>query len=166
MLLCPNCGSKDTYNHDKGWQYFTRLLTFNSRLVCRNCRTTWKRRTPEKFAKLKRRSYSKIRKKTEGYFNLPAEEKILYCNPNEINNIVAEWQDKGKLFICLDLKKVDELDTRALGNLMRIYRRLKVIGGDMILNNGSKTILDNLWSLNLGYLIASDQKKIEQESEV
>ena len=62
------------------------------------------------------------------------------------------------MFISLDMEGFSEFSTLEMGNLMEFYRKLRAVGGNMIIYNASVEINDYLLSMNLGYLIASDQK--------
>jgi len=158
MKNCPKCGSSNIYNHDKGWIYIWRHLFYNSRLVCKNCNTTWKKGHPEKFSKLKRKSksrpisYNVTSKLKDGADAL----KVTFSD--QITLLVGKWQEEGDSFICLDFEKVKILSTRDLGNIMELYRRIRSIGGDMIIAKASVEVNDYFWSLNLGYLIAANHK--------
>jgi ABC-type transporter Mla MlaB component len=154
---CPKCGSNRCYIHDKGWEYIYRLLTMNSRMVCQDCRTTWKRRSPEKFAKLKRRSPLRSGKKLSGYRLIPVDDLFFHADKSELLKTVAEWQEEGRIFICLDIQNITTLDTSALSNLMQIHRQLRAVGGDLIITNGTTEINNSIWALNLGYLLRGQQ---------
>ena len=160
MSKCPNCGSLNTYIHDKGYRYFIRRIVMNSRMVCKECRTTWKRQHPDQFSKLKHKSRRHKSSSSITYKLQHGTEILNLISPQEISNVVGQWQERGDIFICLNLKHLDELSTQQLGNLMDIYRRIRAIGGDLIVNEVSFKINDYLWSLNLGYFIAKDHKII------
>jgi len=160
MSKCPNCGSTNTYIHDKGFRYFIRRVGLNSRMVCKECRTTWKRRHPDQFSKLKHKSRRHKASSSITYKMVNGIEIINIIEPNEISSLVGQWQERGEIFICLNLKNLEELSTQQLGNLMDLYRRIRAIGGDLIVNEVSFKISDYLWSLNLGYFISKDQKII------
>ncbi len=157
-INCPKCGSRNTFIHDKGWIWFFRIISFNNRLVCRECHTTWKRLSPEKFSKLKRRSSSKTRRNNKSTYKLKMGETILeHTSTDGIVNTIAEWQENGETLICLDMQNYQILSTRKLSNLMNSQRRIRAIRGDLILTNVKEEVHDILWSLNLGYLVATNQ---------
>jgi anti-anti-sigma regulatory factor len=158
MLICPNCGSVNIYNHDRGWTHVFRLLILNSRLVCRNCHTTWRRKNPERFSKLKRKLKPKRVKKDPTYHTKRAKDCLFVGSADKIALMVSEWQQANTAFISLDMTGIKELSTQQLGNLMEFYRKLREVGGDMIISNTSSEVNDYLSSLNLGYMIASSRK--------
>jgi anti-anti-sigma regulatory factor len=154
---CPKCGSQDVYNHDKGIKKLFRFFTMDSRLVCRTCNTTWRRLTPEKFSKLKHRFKFKPLKK-EGKYHLKNADGLLSLTTNdEIIEVINQWEKADQKLVCLDMGAFDELTTSGLGNLMNAHRKIRAIQGDMILTNVSATLHENLWALNLGYLVATTQ---------
>jgi hypothetical protein len=158
MLFCPTCGSENIYIHDRGWTYILRILSFNSRLVCRDCQTTWKRRTPEQFSKLKLKVKRRRVNKNVVYRTQPGKDCLSLNSPDKITVLVSEWQQEKKMFISLDMEGVSGFSTQELSNLMEFHRKLRAVGGDIIISNTSVEINNYLWSLNLGYLIASGQK--------
>ena len=159
MLLCPNCSSLDVYVHDRGWTWVWRMITFNSRLVCRDCRTTWKRRHPEQFSKIKRKSRHRRRRVEGAVYKIKNGNEVLSLkSPDKRTQLIGKWQEENNIFICLDFKGTAELSTQELGNLMDFYRKLKAIGGNMIIVDAPAPINDCLWSLNLSHLLASDQE--------
>jgi anti-anti-sigma regulatory factor len=164
MRSCPSCGSENVYVHDKGWKFYARLFTFSNRLVCRECRTTWKRNTPQKFAKLKRKSYRRHRKSEKEYELIEPEITLRYLEAEEVSSILAEHQEKKQLFLCLDFSSVKDLSHANIQNLIKLFRRLQVLGGDLVIQNISPKIAESLVVLNLSYLIATNQKITEGQT--
>ena len=154
---CPHCGSDNIYNHDKGWNYIIRLLLIQSRMVCHECKSTWRRNSPNQFAKLKIRKKTRVIVGAE-YFITPWKEAKNHNTQEEITDLMSRWQIKGKVHICFDFEKVEKLDLNDRSRLVKFSRKLKSISGNLIINNPTQHIYNELISLNLGFLVAGNQK--------
>ncbi len=159
--FCPNCGSSDFYVHDKGWVGILRWLILSSRLVCRGCNTTWRRNHPEHFSKIKKKRKARPSLNALVSFKIhPFPQDMETKTLPELVKLVGDWQEQGDISICLDMSPVKALNSKALTNIMKVYKQLRDINGKLILGNLSEDIAQYLWSINLGYLIHSNQEII------
>ncbi len=135
-----------------------RLITVRSRIVCRECRTTWRLNSPQHFAKLKHRRRNKVKASIHDYSLVAWETVQNLSSTDEITEVVSQWQQEGKTHICLDFSQVLKLNLHDRSRLVKISRKLKSISGDLIVSNTSDNVTDEMWSYNLGFLIATHQQ--------
>jgi|GEM_PF-6701777 len=165
MKNCPSCGSSNIYIHDKGFKLYWRILTLNNRLVCRECRTTWRRSSPAHFAKLKRKSHKSRIQNDKEYLLINADDALRHLEAKEVSPILSGFQEQKTLFLCLNLSLVDKLTPNRLQNLLKIFRRIRTLGGDLVVSNATPLASHTLISLNLTYLLATTQKVVETTTE-
>ena len=126
-------------------------------MVCRECRSTWRKNAPNHFAKLKIKKKSKSIKGATYYIASWDEAKNLETT-EEITELVGSWQIKNRIYICFDFSEVEGLDQNDRSRLVKMSRKLKSISGDLLITNPSQEIFNELWSFNLGFLVAGNQK--------
>jgi hypothetical protein len=95
---CPVCNSENqAYIYDQGLKFWRRLVVGNNRFACKNCKVTWRRKSPDRLTRLQKRGGStsptrSISRPQRIYINFKSEFKRkfkVYCIIGLISAVFA-----------------------------------------------------------------------------
>ncbi len=108
--------------------------------------------------KVKRKTLGKNSDRILPHRVIPFPENLWALSDAEMDALVESWRIEGVSHICLDFNGLPVVAPNAVMTLMRLYRKLRDGGGDLLILNATEPFKDLLWTSSVGYLIHMDQK--------
>ncbi len=103
--------------------------------------------------------------KINNYRIVCLEKEITFENNSEFNLRIMELEKK-ELFIALNMKKVDYIDSSTIGIFIKVYRKLKEKEGELVFFNMTEKVINIFEGNNLSeiFKIYDSEEEFEVET--
>ena len=87
-----------------------------------------------------------------------SEDELGLINMNEMKEYIDHEIESDNIYICIDLKKVNIINSSGLGILISILKKVKSKGGNLKLLNANEKLLNifKITKLNLVFELVND----------